>query len=312
MALSTQKISQVQVSRPRQLPFWLALIPICLIHSCSLLFNQQDSDRSTPPASTSRVEGALVIAGGAIGKQSEIFAEFIEFAGGAGSQIVVIPTASNRADRGDSASTIETWKNRGAAVVTVLHTRDREMADSDAFVAPLKKATGVWFSGGSQSRITDAYVGTAVERELHALIKRGGVIGGSSAGAAIMTKVMIAGGNPVARIAEGFGFLPGAITDQHFLRRNRVNRLLGALQDHPHLVGLGIDEGTAIVVTGSKVRVVGRSYVTVLVPQPGQQPVRVEILEDGEEADLIELSAGTARKTKDMFKKASTPTEPRP
>ena len=91
MALSTQTISQVQVSRPRQLPFWLALIPICLIPPSLLLANQQESDRSTPPASTIRVEGALVIAGGAIGKQSEIFAEFMGFAGGADSQIVVIP-----------------------------------------------------------------------------------------------------------------------------------------------------------------------------------------------------------------------------
>jgi cyanophycinase len=127
-----------------------------------------------------------------------------------------------------------------------------------------------------------------------------------------MTKVMIRGGNPEARIAEGFGFLPGAITDQHFLRRNRVNRLLGALHEHPDLVGFGIDEGTAIIVTGSKVRAMGRSYVMVLVPQPDNQPIRVEILEDGEEADLIELSAHTAHKSKDMSKKASTPTEPQP
>jgi cyanophycinase len=113
-----------------------------------------------------------------------------------------------------------------------------------------------------------------------------------------MTEVMIAGGNPKARTAKGFGFLPGAVVDQHFLRRNRVNRLIGVLQDHPGLVGFGIDEGTAIVVTGSRVRAVGRSYVTVLVSASQQHALYVKMLEDGEEVDLSELSATAARRIK--------------
>ena len=247
--------------------------------------------------SKTRIDGALVIGGGG-GLPDSVFEEFIKLAGSADSHIVVIPTASTRADGGDSSDTIETWKQRGAATVTVLHTRDRDVANKDEFIAPLKKATGVWFGGGSQSRITAAYLGTAVERELRLLLKRGGVIGGSSAGAAIMTEVMIAGGNPKARTARGFGFLPGAVADQHFLRRNRVNRLIGVLQDHPRLVGFGIDEGTAIVVTGSRVRAVGRSYVTVLISGSEQLPLYVEMLEDGEEVDLTELSAAAARRIK--------------
>ena len=246
----------------------------------------------TPP-----IGGTLVIGGGG-GIPDSVFEEFIKLAGSADSHIVVIPTASTRADSGDSSGTIETWKQRGAATVTVLHTRDRDVANKNEFIAPLKKATGVWFGGGSQSRITDAYLGTAVDRELRLLLKRGGVVGGSSAGAAIMTEVMIAGGNPKARTAKGFGFLPGAVVDQHFLRRNRVNRLIGVLQDHPGLVGFGIDEGTAIVVTGSHVRAVGRSYVTVLIAGSKQRPLYVEMLEDGEEVDLAELTADAARRIK--------------
>jgi cyanophycinase len=244
-----------------------------------------------------RIDGALVIAGGG-GLPDAVFEEFIKLAGSADSHIVVIPTASTRADSGDSSDTIEIWKQRGASTVAVLHTRDRDVANKNEFIAPLKKATGVWFGGGSQSRITDVYLGTAVEGELWLLLKRGGVIGGSSAGAAIMTEVMIAGGNPIARTTKGFGFLPGAVADQHFLRRNRVNRLIGVLQDHPGLVGFGIDEGTAIVVTGSRVRAVGRSYVTVLVSASQQHALYVKMLEDGEEVDLSELSATAARRIK--------------
>jgi len=128
------------------------------------------------------------------------------------------------------------------------------------------------------------------------LLRRGGVVGGSSAGAAIMTRVMISGGNPVPNTAEGFGFLPGSVVDQHFLRRNRVNRLLNVLQRNPGLVGFGIDEGTAIIASGTEVRAVGRSYVTLFVPQPAGKPVRIEVLEDGEKADLAELVAAAGRR----------------
>jgi cyanophycinase len=226
----------------------------------------------------------------------EVWAKFIELAGGEDSKIVVIPTASASADEDDPALTVAQWNERGAAKVDVLHTRSREVAQSAEFVAPLTSATGVWFGGGSQSRITEVYLGTAVDEALRNVLRRGGVIGGSSAGAAIMTGVMIAGGNPVARVERGFGFLPGAVVDQHFLRRSRVNRLLGVLENHSGLVGFGIDEGTALVVTGTEVLVVGRSYVMVLVPQ-AQGPVRIEMLEDGEKGDLLELSREAARQT---------------
>ena len=232
---------------------------------------------------------ALVIVGGG-SQPAEISRTFIDLAGGAQSNIVIIPTASQRADRPDQGEGEQIWRERGAGKVTRLHTRSRDEANEVDFVEPLRSATGVWFGGGSQSRITEAYLGTRVETELNALLKRGGVVGGSSAGAAIMSKVMITGGNPSAKTAEGFGFLPNVVIDQHFLRRNRVNRLLGVLLRHPGLAGIGIDEGTALVRMGDQLRVVGQSYVTLWVPQADGLPPRVEVLRHGDTTSLASLA----------------------
>ncbi|MEE2826987.1 MAG: cyanophycinase [Planctomycetota bacterium] len=253
---------------------FVALVAIGWLYPCWAI-----GQASTP--------GKLVIAGGG-GLPVSITDSFIELAGGDQSKIVVIPTASQRADQPDRGETQRLWRERGAGAVVRLHTRSREEADEEAFVAPLRTATGVWFSGGSQSRITEVYLGTQVEAELNALLQRGGVIGGSSAGAAIMSKVMIAGGNPMAKTSAGFGFLPDTVVDQHFLRRNRVNRLLGVLHQHPGLVGIGIDEGTALVCSGDALRVVGQSYVTLWLPRPGKLPVQVEVLKPGDTTSLAD------------------------
>ena len=271
---------------------------LCLIAVAALLI----SDSTLPGQEVQpKLDGdrpALVIVGGG-NLPAEISKTFIDLAGGPQSNIVIIPTASQRADRPDQGESEKLWKERGAGTVTRLHTRSRNEADQASFVAPLRSASGVWFSGGSQSRITDAYLGTRVEVELNALLKRGGVIGGSSAGAAIMSGIMITGGNPVAKTSEGFGFLPNVVVDQHFLRRNRVNRLLGVLHRHPGLVGIGIDEGTALVRTGDELRVVGQSYVTVWVLQADGLPVRVEVLKQDDTTSLarwVEEAAAVRQK----------------
>lgn len=241
--------------------------------------------------------GSLVIGGGG-GMPPLVIAEFLRLAGGSKSRLVIIPTASSRADKPDNGKTVKLWQERGAGVANLLHTRSKDEANRASFVAILKKATGVWIGGGSQSRIMAAYLGTKVETELKALLKRGGVIGGSSAGAAIMTKLMISGGRGEAKTKQGFGFLPGAVVDQHFLRRNRVNRLLDALHRHPGLVGIGIDEGTAIVWSGDEIRTIGESYVSVFVPQSDGKPMRVEILNDGEKLSLRSLLRDAGRRPK--------------
>jgi cyanophycinase len=116
-----------------------------------------------------------------------------------------------------------------------------------------------------------------VEKELYQLVQRGGVIGGSSAGAAIQSRVMIRGGKGQPKISTGLELLQGAIIDQHFLKRNRLSRLLAAIRTHPKLIGFGIDEGTAIVVSDNKYRIVGKSYV-----------IRVELVEGAIKIDAFE------------------------
>src|SRR5262249_19379680 len=133
---------------------------------------------------------------------------------------------------------------------------------------------------------TDAYLGTAVEKALWRLLDRGGVIGGTSAGAAIMSRVMITGGREKATVGTGFGFLPGVVVDQHSLRRSRVNRLLGVLADHPGLAGIAVDEATALVVRQDRWQVLGKSYVVVCRLRGNGNPARFDVFGDGDEGGL--------------------------
>ena len=125
----------------------------------------------------------------------------------------------------------------------------------------MKFANAVWIDGGIQQHYARYYQNTPVEEQLIGLLDRGGVIGGSSAGASVQTKAMIHGGTEHPTVSHGFDLLQGAIVDQHFLKRNRLPRLTDAIREHPELVGYGIDEGTALIVEGGKMRVGGKSYV---------------------------------------------------
>jgi cyanophycinase len=234
------------------------------------------------------VSGALVICGGG-NLPDDVIARFRDLAGGDQARLVVIPTAGDNADSADPAVTIALWKERGFADVTVLHTRSRETADSEEFAAPLTTATAAWFEGGAQSRIAEAYVGTCVERELYALLRRGSVIGGTSAGAAIQSRLMIARRNPDAELMQGLDLLPGAVIDQHFKARNRQPRLTAVLESHPGHIGLGIDEGTALIVRGRSLEVLGESTVTVCFAKSGNRPPRQYEIESGATGDLTAL-----------------------
>ena len=226
--------------------------------------------------------GSLVIVGGGT-MPDGIRNKFMALAGGKAARLVVIPTASSSADqKEEEEGYLEPWRKHSAASLTLLHTRSRTQADEPAFVKPITEATAVWFSGGDQVELVAPYRGTAVEREFKKLLERGGVIGGTSAGAAVMSDVMIEGGNPRAAVGRGFGFVTSAVCDQHFLRRSRVNRLLGVLADRPHLIGLGIDEGTAFVLEGDRWSVVGRSYVMACEVGKDGKPARFELFRDGD------------------------------
>jgi len=236
-------------------------------------------------ATAERIPGALVIVGGGT-VTDEIRQTFFELAGGDEAHLVVIPTASRRDDiEADDEQFLAQWSELGAKSLTLLHTRDRVEASSSEFAEPIREATGVWFGGGLQSRIAAAYLDTPVEEEVLQLLARGGVVGGTSAGAAIQSRTMIAGGNPRPRMATGFDLLTGAIVDQHFSERKRYPRLRRAVNDHPHLFGVGIDESTALVVEGSTMTTVGEGSVWLMLARFGDQPTTLEV-SAGESANL--------------------------
>jgi cyanophycinase len=249
--------------------------------------------------------GSLVICGG--GKlPDQVRDRFLELAGGPKARIVVIPTAHAYADTPQVKQALEIWKGQPLASVSLFHTRSRAKADDKDYVRPLAEATGVWIGGGRQQYLMDVYLGTEVERQLKALLDRGGVIGGTSAGAAVMTRVMIDSGRTEAKVAQGFDFLEGAVVDQHFLRRGRVKRLLGVVRQYPDLIGLGIDEQTALVVNvrSKRMNVIGNSYVVACFPDrqaeaDGPEGLRgasppLEFLKPGDEADLSRLRSRDA------------------
>ncbi|MDH3583706.1 MAG: cyanophycinase, partial [Phycisphaerae bacterium] len=167
--------------------------------------------------------------------------------------------------------------------VTIVHTHDRTVADSRAFVRPIARATGVWFSGGRQWRLTKAYLGTRAEKAFHDVLARGGVIGGSSAGATIAGSFLARGdtrGNTVmiGDVQQGFGFIQNVAIDQHIVPRRRELDMIRLLEDpmrrmkpqfdRASLLGLGIDEDTAIVVRGNRLEVIGKPDGQVFVYDP--------------------------------------------
>lgn len=266
---------------------------VCL-HCCFWLNLAAGSDRTSElPAAAKRVDaegipGALVICGGGA-LPDAIVDRFISLAGGEKAKLILIPTAAEDSGLSNRDNLIQPWKRHKVASIDVLHTRSHDEANQESFVEPLKQATAVWFGGGQQSRIAEAYVGTAVERELMALLGRDGVIGGTSAGAAIQSRLMIAGGNPVARTGFGFDLLPDAVIDQHFLQRNRKPRLIRVIAESPGHIGFGVDEETALVVRKRSLEVVGSNKVTVCLGPSSSRPAREFELTAGGRADLTAL-----------------------
>ena len=218
-------------------------------------------------------KGTLVIVGGNM-QDSTIVKRFIDLAGGTEAPIVIIPTAGEADDEYDQYwSGVRAWRENGAKHITVMHTRDRKVADSEAFVKPIREARGVFFGGGRQWRLADSYLDTRTHKELAALLARGGVIGGSSAGASILASFMVRGDTKsnekmIGDHTVGLGFLKNAAIDQHLLRRNRQFDMLEVIDKHPNLLGIGIDEDTAIVVEGDRFDVIGKSYVVVYSNRP--------------------------------------------
>jgi cyanophycinase len=210
--------------------------------------------------------GSLVIVGG--GRlPDEITQKFIELAGGPEAPIVVLPIAAGDTLPGDTSGDTRMFDRAGAKNVKSLRGRTRSEVESQEFVTALEAAKGVWFGGGRQWRFVDAYMGTRAEQLLRGVLARGGVIGGSSAGASIQSEYMPRG-SPLGNtdvMADGYErglrFLPGAAVDQHFTQRNRLPDMTGLMRRYPQLLGIGIDEGTALVVRKQTAEVLGRNNV---------------------------------------------------
>jgi cyanophycinase len=213
-------------------------------------------------------KGTLFIAGGNIESDSLIMA-FIQLAGGNDAPIVVIPTAELTSEEyKESAGGAGRMRRLGATNVTVLHTMNKKTANSDSFTTPLINAKAVWFGGGRQWRLVDAYKDTKTEKMFWDVLERNGVIGGTSAGATIQGSYLARGDTKNNQVMmgdhqEGFGFFKNVAIDQHVMARNRQFDMFDILKNRPELLGIGIDENTAIVVRGNQFEVIGESYVIV-------------------------------------------------
>ncbi|WP_040254749.1 cyanophycinase [Psychroserpens mesophilus] len=217
---------------------------------------------------TGNKNGTLIaIGGGEIG-HTNIMKEFRKLAGGDSAKIVVIPTAFVMNNEIDSLLLKRNFKEYGIPNFTILHTSDSIEANTDEFVKPIKEATGIYFTGGRHWRIADSYLNTKVHEELLNLLDRGGVIAGSSAGATIQGSYLARGDTKNNQIMMGdheigFGFISNIAIDQHVLSRNRQFDMFTILKKKPELLGVGIDESTAIVVKGDILEVIGESYVII-------------------------------------------------
>jgi len=217
--------------------------------------------------------GTLLIVGGGPLQGTGIQEKFIELAGGPNAKIIIVPTAGGNRTPGGALKVYEEdkvvsgWKNAlGVKNVRVLHTADPKVADTAAFAQPIRDATGVWFDGGRQWNLIDSYHGTLTEQEFHRVLQSVGVIGGSSAGATIQGDFLVRGavaGSEIMMAPElehqrGFDFLRRSAIDQHINTRKRWDDLNPVIKRYPLLLGIGLSEKTAIIVTGDRFEVMGR------------------------------------------------------
>jgi cyanophycinase len=226
-----------------------------------------------------QTKGHLVIIGGG-DKPAPVLEKFISLAGGENAGIIVIPNASSVPVE-TAEYQVNEFKSLGARNVEPVYF-SKATADDDSIVNKLADASGVYFCGGDQSLLTADLLGTKLLKKIREIYNKGGVISGTSAGAAVMSRVMITGNELINKdstewfnmiekgnieTTEGFGFVTNAVIDQHFLKRKRNNRLITVILEHPDLLGIGIDESTAILVNPDNTfEVLGESQVVIYNP----------------------------------------------
>ena len=217
------------------------------------------------PDFTSPETGTLILHGGG-SVSDDTFKQFIEAAGGKEARFVCIPTAGADDDKSYSARKLTGF---GCRHVSILHARNPAVADTDQpILKMLDEANGIWIDGGRTYRVMEAYENTQVQKKIHALLQRGGVFGGSSAGCQVASEFLVRGNPKTANQLEyppynrGLGLLTGVILDAHFRQRHREADFASLILRHPELLGIGVDENTAILVKGEIATVVGQNGVT--------------------------------------------------
>jgi cyanophycinase len=246
-----------------------AAMAICLLGFVPV--RAADSEDTAPMYGPAK--GTLVIIGGGNAEGTGAMERFIQLGGGAAEgKFVIVPTAGGNKNRDgslivyDEQKALASWRRHGVKHLAMLHTADPKVADTEEFVKPLLDATAVWFDGGRQWNIVDSYAGTRTQAEFGKVLERGGVIGGSSAGATIQGDYLVRGDTSGAEIVmtnepnhqHGFAFLKHSAIDQHINTRLRWDDLDPVIKKHPDLLGIGLSEGTAIIVTGDRFEVMGR------------------------------------------------------
>ncbi len=216
--------------------------------------------------------GRLVIIGGAEDKDGEclVLEEAVRLAGGQKARLLVLTAATGHPEEVGSTYR-EVFRRLGAAEVAVLDINTRLQAENPLVVELVNACSGIFFTGGDQLRITGLIGGTPLFHQLKEAYQRDVVIAGTSAGASVMSSTMIVGGSDekeptcgAVRLAPGFGLVSDVVIDQHFAQRGRLGRLLSAVAQNPYVLGIGIDENTAMIVDGPKFSVIGTGTVSVI------------------------------------------------
>lgn len=291
----------------RRSMFVVAVSAMVLLIACS--------EADVPGASTGTPEvdsrGRLVIVGGALeAENAAVWNAVLDGRDGLG-PVCVIPTASGVPERSmqSAVESLDRHGGGGTGMGILIREGEVEVANDPEIAGTLLTCSGFWFTGGSQSRITETFMPEGVATAAHQAVRErfleGAVLAGTSAGAAMMSDPMIAGGSSEGafvegirgedgedgvRIDGGLGFFRTGVLDQHFLARGRIGRLLVAVRDHPDIpAGFGIDENTAMIVDGSVADVVGASGVVVVDGRGGGDPLRVTLAGAGDRIDLSSL-----------------------
>jgi cyanophycinase len=231
-------------------------------------------------------KGTLIVIGGGSLKGTGIVETFLRLAGGKDARLVVVPTAggNKNADGSihvyDQDKAVAPWKKLGVKQVRMLHTHDPKEADTKVFSGVLADATAVWFEGGRQWNLVDSYLNTRTHREFRKVLERGGVIAGTSAGATIQGDYLVRGAvagpdivmTPEKEHERGLNFLHKTAIDQHINARMRWDDLIPVIKKYPDLLGIGLSEGTAILVKGDRFEVIGAWKVAVHDNQRAYEP----------------------------------------